>query len=69
MVIIMLYVNVFNTKVVDNFVVLLVLKFHDFRTTDLRVLDFTSSLSGLAYVLDSAAILCLFDHDSCRITY
>ena len=39
-VIIMFSVNVFSTKVVDNLIILLVLKFHDFRTIDLRVIDF-----------------------------
>ena len=68
-VIIMFSVNVFNTKVVDNFIIFLVLKFQDFRITDLRVIDYTCSLSGLAYVLHSAAILCLVDYDSYRITY
>jgi len=60
MVIIMFSVNVFNTKVVDNLLILLVLKFHDFKTIDLRVIDFTSILSDLACVLDSSAMLCLF---------
>jgi hypothetical protein len=41
-------VNVVNTKVVDNFLILLVLKFHDFRPTGLGVIDPTSSLSGFA---------------------
>ena len=57
----MSYVKVVNRKVVDNLLILLVPKFHDVRTTCMRVIDFTSSLSGLAYVLDSAAMLCLFD--------
>ena len=28
----MFYVNMVNTKVVDNFLILLVIKFHDFKT-------------------------------------
>ena len=40
--------DVVNIKVVDNSLTLLVLKFHDFRATDLRVIDFTSPLSGFA---------------------
>ena len=54
-------VKMVNREVVDNLLILLVQKFHDFRTTGLRVIDFTSSLLGLAYVLDSASMLCLFD--------
>ena len=33
-------VYVVNTKVVDNFLILLVLKFHDFRPDGLGVIDF-----------------------------
>ena len=50
-----------NTKVVGNFLILLVLNFNDFRTTGLRVIDFTNTLPGFVCVLDSAAMLCLFD--------
>ena len=53
-------VKVVNRKVVDNLLILLVQNFQDFRTTGVRVIDFIISLSGLAYVLDSAAMLCLF---------
>ena len=60
-VIMMFFENVINTKVVDNFLILLVLKFHDFRATGLRDIDFTNTLSGFICVLDSAAMLCLFD--------
>ena len=41
----MFSVNVFNTKVVDNFHVLLVLEFHDFRPDGLGVIGFTISVS------------------------
>ena len=61
MVIIVFSVDVVNTKVVGNFLILLVLNFNDFRTTGLRVIDFTNTLSGFVCVLDSAAMLCLFD--------
>ena len=44
----MFSVDVVNTKVVDNSLTFLVLKFHDFIATDLRVIDFTSPLSGFA---------------------
>ena len=45
-------IDMLNTKVVDNFLILLVLKFHDFRPDDLGVIDFTSLLSGFACPLD-----------------
>ena len=45
-------VNVVNTKVVHNFLILLVLKFHDFRTDGLGVIDFRSLLSGFACPLN-----------------
>ena len=38
-VIMMFSMNVVNTKVVDNSLILDVLKFHDFRTIGLRVID------------------------------
>ena len=40
------YINGVNTKVVDNLLILLVLKFHDFRPDGLGVIDFRSLLSG-----------------------
>ena len=40
----MFSIDMLNTKVVDNFLILLVLKFHDFRPASLGVIDFTSSL-------------------------
>ena len=42
----MFSINMVNTKEVDNFLVLLVLKFHDFRPNGLGVIDFRSLLSG-----------------------
>ena len=48
----MFFVNMVNTKVVDNFLILLVLKFHDFRPGGLRVIDFTSLLSDFACALN-----------------
>ena len=57
---IMFYVDILNTKVVDNFLVLLFLKFHDFRPTGLGVIDFTSLLSAFACHLNrSEWLYCL----------
>ena len=42
----MFSVNMVNTKVVDNFLILLILKCHDFRPAGLGVIDFRSLLSG-----------------------
>ena len=36
----MFFVDMLNTKVVDNFLVLIFLKFHDFRPDGLGVIDF-----------------------------
>ena len=36
----MFYVNMVNTKVVDNFLILLFLKFHDLSHVGLEVIDF-----------------------------
>jgi len=44
----MFLVSVLNTKVVDNSITLIVLKFHDFRPHGLGAIDFTISLSGFA---------------------
>ena len=44
----MFSVDMLNTKVVDNFLILLVLKFHDLRPDGLGVIDFRSSLSGFS---------------------
>jgi len=48
----MFYVDVLNTKVVDNFLIFLVLKFHDFRPAGLGVIDFTSLLSTFVCALN-----------------
>ena len=48
----MFYVNMVNTKVVYNFLILLVLKFHDFRPEGLAVIDFRSLLLGFAFPLN-----------------
>ena len=64
------YVNMVNTKVVDNFVFLFVLKFHDFRPADLGVIDFRSLLSGFACPLNRYEWLyCLayFNMESCIV--
>ena len=45
-------VNVVNIKVVDNFLILPVLKFHDFRPDGLGVIDFISLLSAFACALN-----------------
>jgi len=49
---IMFSVNVLNTKVVDNFHILLVLEFHDFRPTGLGFMPFPSSLSVSVYFMN-----------------
>ena len=41
-----------NTKVADNFLILLVLNFYNFRPDGLGVIDFRSLLSGFACPLD-----------------
>ena len=41
-------VDMLNTKVVDNFLILLILKFHYFRPTRWEVIDFTILLSTFA---------------------
>ena len=48
----MFSVDMLNTKVVDNFLILLVLNFHDFKHAGLGVIDFTSLLSTFACPLD-----------------
>ena len=48
----MFYVDILNTKVVDNLLILLMLKFHDFTTAGLGVIDFTSLLSAFACPLN-----------------
>ena len=48
----MFSIDMLNTKIVDNFLILLVLKFHDFRPTSLGVIYFTTLLSIFACPLD-----------------
>ena len=50
----MFYVDTLNTKVEDNFLILLFLKFHDFRPAGLGVIDFTSVLSAFACPLNNS---------------
>jgi hypothetical protein len=50
---IMLSMNVVNIKIVDKFIILLVLKFHDFRPDGFGVIDFKSLLSGFACPLNN----------------
>ena len=49
---IIFYVDMLNKKIVDNFLIFLVLKIHDFRPDSLGVIDFTSLLAGFACPLD-----------------
>ena len=48
----MFYVDMLNKKVVDNFLILLFLKCHDFWPTSLGVIDFTNLLSAFACALN-----------------
>ena len=48
----MFSLDMLNTKVIYNFLIFLVLKFHDFRPDGLGVIDFRSLLSGFACPLD-----------------
>jgi len=48
----MFSIDMLNTKVVYNFLILLILKFHDFRPAGLGVIDFRSFLSGFACPLN-----------------
>ena len=47
----MFSINMVNTKVVDNFLIFLVLKFHDFRPAGFGVIDFTTLQSAFACAL------------------
>ena len=47
----MFSVDMLNTKVVYNFLILLVPKFHDFRPASFGVIDFTNLLSTFACAL------------------
>ena len=56
----MFSVIVVNTKVVDKFLILFVLKFQDFRPVGLGVIDFISLLSAFACALNiSEWLYCL----------
>ena len=48
----MIFVDMLNTKVVDNFIIFIFLKFHDFRPDGLGVIDFINFLSGFVCPLD-----------------
>jgi len=50
----MFSVDMLNTKVVYNFLILLFLKFHDFRPAGLRGIDLTSLLSAFACALNKS---------------
>ena len=50
----MFSVDMLNTKVVYNFIILLFLNFHDFRPTGLGVIDFTSLMSVFACALNKS---------------
>ena len=52
----MFYVNIVNTKVVDNFLIFVFQKFHDFKPTGLGVIDFTSLLSAFACALNRSEL-------------
>jgi hypothetical protein len=54
----MFSVVVVYIKVVGNFMIFAVLKFHDFRTIDLGVMNFTNSLSDFTCMLDRFEWLC-----------
>ena len=53
----MSFVDMLNTKVVDNILIFLVLKFHDLRPDGLGVINFRSLLSGFACPLDRSELL------------
>ena len=56
----MFSVDILNTKVVDNFLILLFLKFQYFKPADLGVIDFKSLLSAFACALNrSEWLYCL----------
>ena len=48
----MFSIDMLNTKVVDNFLILPFLNFHDFRPDGLGVIDFTTLLSAFACALN-----------------
>ena len=56
----MFYVNMVNTKVVDNFFMLLVLNFHDFRPDGLGVIDFRNLSSSFCMSSRQIQMIVLF---------
>ena len=54
----MFSVIVVNTTVVGNLLILLLIKFHDFKPDGLGVIDFTNLLSAFAYALFRSERLC-----------
>ena len=48
----MFSVDMLNTKVLDTFLIFLVLTFHDFRPADVGVINFTSLMSAFACPLN-----------------
>ena len=48
----MFSMDILNTKVGDNFLIMLFLKFYDFRPAGLGVIDFTNLLSIFACALN-----------------
>ena len=54
----MFYVDMLSTKVVDNFLILLFLRFQDFRPDSLVVIDFTSLLLAFVDALFRSERLC-----------
>ena len=56
----MFSIDMLNTKVVDNFLILLVLKFYDFRPAGLGVIDFRSLLTSFACPLNRSEWLYFF---------
>ena len=66
----MFYVNGVNTKIVDNFLIFLELKFPNFRSAGVGVIDFTSLLSAFACPLNrSEWLYCLtyLNMESCIV--
>ena len=48
----MFSIDMLNTKVVDNFLIFLVLKFYDFSPDGLGIIDFTCLLSAFTCALN-----------------
>jgi len=56
----MFSIDMLNTKVVDNFLIFLVLKFYDFRYDGLGVIDFRHLLSGFCMSSGQIGMIVLF---------